>query len=350
MTHIDERQQAPSMPDPGEIFAAFTAFHRTGAFKAAMDLDLFSTIAAGARTVDELAARCGAAPRGIRILGDFLVASGFLTKEGAGDAGRYGLTPTTATFLDRSSPAFMGSAIDFLVAPMMLAAFANVTGAVRKGGTVTAQADVLVPEHPIWVEFARAMAGPSTFIARLLAMLLDAAAAPRWKVLDIAAGHGAFGVTLARENPNAEIVALDWPNVLAVAAETARAAGVQDRFRTIAGSAFEVDLGSGYDLVLLPNFLHHFDVAACERLLRRVHAALAPGGRAVTIEFVPDEGRTTPAVPAAFALVMLVTTPAGDAYTFPELERMFRNVGFARSELREMPPSFQRAIISYKAP
>lgn len=345
---MDERQQPAGIPDPGEIFAAFTAYQRTGAFKAAMDLDLFSTIGAGARTAGELAARCGASARGIRILADYLVAGGFLTKNGDGDGARYGLTASTATFLDRSSPAFMGSAIDFLVAPMMLRAFANVTGAVRAGGTVTPESDVIAAEHPIWMEFARAMAAPSTFIARLLAMLLDAAAAPRWKVLDVAAGHGMFGITLARENPNAEVVALDWPGVLAVAQENARAAGVQDRFRTIAGSVFDVDLGSGYDLVLLPNILHHFDVTACETLVRRVHAALAPGGRAVTIEFVPDEGRTAPAVPASFALVMLVTTPGGDAYTFTELERMFRNAGFARSELRELPPSFQRAVVSYK--
>lgn len=346
---MDERQQAHDMPDPGEIFAAFTAFHRTGALKAAIDLDLFSAIGAGAHTTGELAQRCGVAPRGVRILVDVLAAWGFLTKGGVGDGATYGLTPSTATFLDRASPAFLGSAIDFMAAPMMWQAFKDVTGAVRKGGTVVPEEGAIAAEHAMWVEFARAMAAPATFAARLVAMLLDAPAARRWKVLDVAAGHGMFGITLAQENPQAEIVALDWPQVLAVAEENARAAGVQDRFHTIEGNAFEADLGSGYDLVLLSNFLHHFDVAACEALLRRVHAALVPGGRVVTVEFVPDESRTTPAVAASFALVMLVATPGGDAYTFAELERMFRSAGFARSELREMPPSFQRTIVSYKA-
>ena len=57
-----------------------------------------------------------------------------------------------------------------------------------------------------------------------------------------------------------------------------------DRYRTIEGSAFDVEYGSGYDLVLLTNFLHHFDMATCEALLRKVRAALAEGGRAVTLE------------------------------------------------------------------
>src|SRR5439155_554468 len=86
--------------------------------------------------------------------------------------------------------------------------------------------------------------------------------------------------TLAMHNPRAEIVALDWKNVLAVAAENARTAGVANRFRTLPGSAFEVDYGSGYDLVLLTNILHHFDPAGCEALLGKVHRALAARGRA----------------------------------------------------------------------
>src|SRR5512140_3424423 len=122
---MDDRQ-TPAMPDPGEIFAAFTAFHRTGALKAAIDVDLFSAIAAGSGTVEALARRTGAAPRGVRMLADFLTAGGFLTKQGGGDGARYALTPSSATFLDRASPAFMGSAMTFLASPMMWEAFAHV--------------------------------------------------------------------------------------------------------------------------------------------------------------------------------------------------------------------------------
>src|SRR5439155_18221597 len=133
----------------------------------------------------------------------------------------------------------------------------------------------------VWVDFARSMAPLAALSARLLANLLDAPAGTPWKVLDIAAGHGMFGITLARENPNARVVALDWPNVLAVAEENARVAGVADRFRLLPGNALTVEYGEGYDIVLLTNILHHFDVETCEALLRRVRAALAPGGRAV---------------------------------------------------------------------
>ena len=327
----------------GVLFAAFNGFQRTAALKAAIDLDLFTAIGEGRTTPSELAQRCGASERGLRMLCDSLAALGFVRKDG----GHYALDPDLGMLLDRHSPAYVGSAANFLASPMVTEAFGALTAAVRKGGTAVAEG-ALAPEHPIWVDFARSMAPLAGLSARLLANLLDAPAGAPWKVLDIAAGHGMFGIALAQENPNARIVALDWANVLAVAHENARAAGVADRFRTLPGSALTVDYGQGYDLVLLTNFLHHFDVETCEVLLRRVHAALAPGGRAVTLEFIPDEDRISPAEAATFALVMLAMTPRGDAYTFSEYEHLFRRAGFARSELRDLPPSVQRVVISYR--
>lgn len=331
--------------DPlGVLFAAFNGFQRTAALKAAIDLDLFTAIGEGHTTPSALAQRCVASERGLRMLCDSLAALGFVRKDG----GRYALHPDLGVFLDRHSPAYLGSAANFLASPMVMDAFGALTAAVRKGGTAITEEALLAPEHPVWVDFARSMAPLAALSARLLANLLDAPAGTPWKVLDIAAGHGMFGIALAQENPNARIVALDWANVLAVAEENARVAGVADRFRTLPGSALKVDYGQGYDLVLLTNFLHHFDVETCEVLLRRVHTALAPGGRAVTLEFIPDEDRILPAEAATFALVMLAMTPRGDAYTFSEYEGMFRRAGFARSELRDLPPSIQRVVISYR--
>lgn len=280
----------------------------------------------------------------MRILCDYLVVIGFLTKEGD----RYGLAPDSAMFLDRRSRAYLASAITFLSSPLLTDAFKDVAAVVRKGGTVVSEAGTLAPEHPIWIEFARAMAPMMALPAELIAGLVGADSAKKCKVLDIAAGHGLFGVTLAKHNPNAEIVAVDWPNVLEVAKANARAAGVGGRYRTLPGSAFEVEYGNGYDVVLLTNFLHHFDVPTCEALLRKVHAALVPGGRAVTLEFVPNEDRVSPPVAAKFALMMLGTTPGGDAYSFFEYERMFRNAGFASSELHPLPATPQQVVISHK--
>ena len=198
------------------------------------------------------------------------------------------------------------------------------------------------------VTCASSATGISLVPAQMMARLVDPQAAGKLKILDIAAGHGLFGIAFATNNPEAEVTALDWKAVLEVAKENAQKAGVADRYHTIEGSAFDVDFGSGYDLVLLTNFLHHFDPPANETLLRKVHAALADGGRVATLEFVPNEDRVTPPDAAGFSLIMLIGTPSGDAYTFAELEKMFANAGFSRSTLHPLPPTIQQVVVTEK--
>jgi 2-polyprenyl-3-methyl-5-hydroxy-6-metoxy-1,4-benzoquinol methylase len=239
----------------------------------------------------------------------------------------------------------MGTMAKFLMSPQIAGLLEDITGVIRHGGALPSDHGALEAEHPMWVEFARSMAPMMQMPAELIAKMF--AGSKPIKVLDISAGHGLYGIAFAKHNPGAKVTGLDWANVLEVAKENAHKAGVSDRYSTIAGSAFEVDLGSGYDIVLIPNFLHHFDPATNEKLLRKVHAALAPGGIAVTPDFIPNEDRISPPRDAMFSMQML-GTPAGDAYTYSELEKMFRNAGFARNEMRELAPFPQRLVVSYK--
>ena len=331
-------------PTPTLFFETITAYQRSEAIKSAVELDLFTAIGEGNQTAAEIAARCDASERGTRILCDYLTMIGFLTKDGKS----YGLTQDSAVFLDKRSPAYMGGATEFILSDHIMEGFKHLTESVRKGGTATSEAGTLAPEHPVWVKFARAMAPMMHPVAQGIAQLVDPEANRKIKVLDIAASHGLFGLAFATRNPQAEIVGVDWANVLELSKENAKAMGVADRHSTIPGSAFEVDYGNAYDVVLLTNFLHHFDPPTNEKLLRKVHAALAEGGRAVTLEFVPNDDRVSPPGVAGFSLTMLAGTPSGDAYTFAELDGMFKNAGFAKSEIHEIPPAIQQLIVSQK--
>jgi len=329
---------------PALFFKTVNAYQQTAVIKAAIELDVFTAISEGNDTAASLAKKCSTTDRGIRILCDYLVILGFLTKS----SGRYSLTPDSAMFLVKGSPGYAGGVVEFLLSPLITEGFKDVAAAVRTGGTAMPEAGTLAPEHPVWVKFAQEMAPMMALPAQLMAKLVNADAGSPLKVLDIAAGHGLFGIAFAQHYAHAQIVAVDWPNVLEVANENAQAAGVGSRYSTIPGSATEVDYGSDYDLVLLTNFLHHFDATSCEQLLKKVHAALGEGGRAVTLEYIPNADRVSPPDAATFSMVMLCTTPGGDAYTFAEFEQMFSNAGFSSSELHPLPPTSEQVVISHK--
>lgn len=335
---------AAQQPTPQLFFQTINAHQRTEALKAAIELEVFTAIGEGKTTAADLAKRCQTSEKGMRVLCDYLTIMEMLTKKDD----HYALTLDSSVFLDKRSPAYLGGATEFLCSPMLTEGFKHLAEAVRRGGTAMDNDGTIGPDHPVWVKFARGMAPMMALPAQLMAKLVDPNADRKLKILDIAAGHGLFGISFATNNQQAEITALDWKAVLEVAKENAQNAGVGDRYQTIEGSAFDVDFGSGYDLVLLTNFLHHFDPPTCESLLRKVRAALTDGGRAVTLEFVPNDDRVTPPDAAGFSLVMLAGTPSGDAYTFAELERMFANAGFSRSTMQQLPPTIQQVVISEK--
>lgn len=318
---------------PAPIFDTLNRYQHTMALKGAIDLDLFTHIAEGATTPAAIAERCQASERGVRILCDFLTMFGFLKKVNE----RYELTPESDRFLNKRSRAYCGGIASFLVSDRMLKNFSDVAALVRNGGTIDATGGY-EKETEHWVHFARVMTPVTSMAAQKMAPMVSQPGSKQ-KVLDIAAGSGIYGISVALANPEAEIVAMDWSNVLEAAMENAGRAGIENRFKTIAGDAFKTDFGGGYDLVLVPNFLHHFDVPANVQFLTRVRAAMNPDARLATIDFVPSEDRISPPVPAAFSLMMLGNTERGDTYTFHQFDQMFREAGFGESISHNLPPS-----------
>jgi 2-polyprenyl-3-methyl-5-hydroxy-6-metoxy-1,4-benzoquinol methylase len=317
------------------------AYQRTAALKAAIDVDVFRALGEEPKDAAAIARHCSASERGIRILCDFLCIHGILLKEN----GRYRHSPASAAFLDPRSPSSLTSIAQFLGNKTMREPFDRLDEIVRTGRTVMEGEGSVEPENPAWVQFAETMAPMMAPVAGPFgAAVLEGFAGPM-RVLDIAAGHGLFGIEIARANPQARITGLDWAPVLRVAVENARKAGFIDRYDLLPGSAFDVNFGGPYDAVLLTNFLHHFDVPTCVGLLKKVRGSMRAGGRVATLEFVPNEDRISPPMAAAFSITMLTTTPAGDAYTLPELTAMYHGAGFTDVTSRSIPMSPETIVM-----
>lgn len=330
-----------SEPNPVLIWDCVNAYQRTAALEAAVNLKVFGALGQQGATAAEIAARCQASERGIRILCDYLAVVGLIGKDGE----RYHHSPTSAVFLDPNSPASWARALRFLNTPRMLDGFRKLTTVVQTGTTALDHA-IAGEEVGEWVEFARSMAPLSVPSAQFMAEAGTRDGSPR-RILDVASSHGNFGLAFARRLPDVEIFALDFPSVLEVTRENATAAGAAGRYHFIPGSAFTVDLGSGYDIILVTNLLHHFSKADCIRLLKRFREAAAPGGKVFILEFVPNEDRVSPPPAAMFSMIMLGNTVEGDAYTMREYREMLDAAGYGAHEMLDVPHAPQRLIIAH---
>lgn len=321
------------------VYDISLSYQKTAAMKAAIELDIFTHIGNNCMSVEQISDITGGSLRGVRILCDFLCVIGFLEKK----EGLYNLSADAKRFLDRKSPSCLSDIIDFYAAPEIVSLVMNDPQSYVRAGGASGLTHIS-PDNPIWVKFARAMVPFASITAKRTAAYISARSMRPRKILDVAAGHGLFGIEAARLISDASVVAIDWDNVLDVATANAASAGLVDRYKTISGNAFEVDWGNNYDLILLPNILHHFDQDGCIRLLNKAKASLTINGSVFVIDIMPNPDRVSPSEQAAFAFLMLATTPRGDAYTRAEYETMAGSAGLILTDSMQLLPTPQTLL------
>lgn len=146
------------------------------------------------------------------------------------------------------------------------------------------------------------------------------------RVLDLGGGPGTYSMAFAKKGK--QVTLMDFPETLKIARRLIEAAGLSRRIRLLPGDFTQVDMGNGYDLVLISQILHAYDEKACIAMLKNCWHALNPGGRAVIQEFPLDETRTSPLPGALFAINMLVNTTGGNTYTPKEMSGWMKKAGF----------------------
>jgi C-methyltransferase len=316
-----------------QIFEMMLAYKTTAMLSAGVELGVFDALADGGATAAALAGRLGLAERGARLLLNGLAALDLLD----GDGTEYRLTESTAECLVRGRPDYIGDMARVMASRWEWEGFGRLPEAVRRGGPVVAE-HAETPGYGYWQQFA-AYAGA---VARPTAQLAAATLAPwaagrsRLDVLDVACGHGLYGYTLAREQPQARVWSLDWPNVLIEARKHAADLGVTDRVETIAGDMFEVPLGGPYDVVMVTNVLHHFAPDRCVALLRRLAGVMTADSRLVLVGFVTHDD-VPPALDAAahlFSMLMLIWTDAGEVHTEATYQGILADSGFGAGNVR----------------
>lgn len=303
------------------------------AIEAAIQNRVFDVLDERPRTVDELAQETGSSKRGLRALMNMLVGLGLLEKA---TNGSYRLTPESSTFLVTTKPSFSGGIFRHM-SSHLIPRWLHLSEILRTGEPAT-KAETEDEGAEFFAKFVEDIASMSVRAAQVLA---DALRIPEIKrpfsVLDLGAGSGVWGITLAKSSPHVKVTCVDFPLVLDITRKAATRSGVADRFAFVAGDLLQAQFGTGHNLATVGHILHSEGERRSRALLKRTFDTLAPGGNIAIAEFLVNDNRSEPLNGLIFAVNMLVNTSEGDTYSFDEIGRWLRDAGFVNMRTLEAP-------------
>jgi SAM-dependent methyltransferase len=319
---MDEARTAPLTPKP--IMELASAFQRSRPLLTAFELDLFTTLNAEARTSGEVADAMGTDARATDRLMNALVALGLLDKRG----GRYRNTALAERYLVKGRPEYMAGLGH---TNHLWDTWSQLTEVVRTGHPATGAEST--DRGDDWVRpFIAAMHFRATQNAAEVVGLLNLDGVSR--LLDLGGGSGAYAMAFARSRRGIAAVVFDLPNVIPLTRAYVAQEGLAAEVTMATGDYLSAPLGAGYDMVFMSAVIHSNSVEDNRLLMRKAAEALNPGGQIVVQDFLVNEERDGPLLPALFALNMLVGTPEGDTYTESEVRAWMTEAG-CRTILRK---------------
>jgi hypothetical protein len=169
----------------------------------------------------------------------------------------------------------------------------------------------------------------------------------REALLDIAGGSGIYACSFAAHHPELRAAVFEKPPVDAVAARAIARRGFQDRVRVVAGDMFKESLPAGFDVHLISNVLHDWDVPVVESILAKSFQALAAGGLLIVHDAHINVEKTGPLPVAAYS-AMLMHSTEGKCYSLSELFPMLEAAGFEEPKFTET--AADRSIVTARKP
>lgn len=296
-----------------------------------VQLNVFTHIANGKNTADQIAEAEKASSRGLRMLLDSLTSLQLLTKS----KDEYALAPLAAQCLVKGEDDYVGALWE---TNGMWDSWSGLTEIIREGK----------PRHTIEIQEAaeqffpilvRSLHVVNREPARRTAEVLGAGTTHKGlSVLDVACGSGVWGIAVAEQDKEAHLTMQDFPVVLEETTKNyLERHGVADRADFIAGDLKEVDFGTErFDVALLGNIVHSEGEESSRDLFKRLHRALKPNGKIVIIDMIPNDERTAPPFPLFFAINMFINTAVGDCYTLAEYTEWLNDAGFAKVETADI--------------
>jgi hypothetical protein len=298
-------------------------------------LEIADLLAAGPRTLGDLAAATGTEPDLLDRLLRAAVALGVLERSGESVA------TTEAGSCLRTGPGSLRDLVLMLSSPGQLRPLEYLTEAIRGQPASEAALGQTIwdyyREHPgEGAAFNGAMSGVSAMIAGQVAAA--AAVSDCRRIVDVGGGHGTLLRALLATAPQARGVVLDLPEVAATAPAAERI--------EFAGGSFLASVPPGGDVYVLCHVLHDWDDAAAVGILGACRRAAPAGARLLIVEAVLGD-QPGPVMPELLNLHMLVMS-GGRERTRDQYRQLLDSAGWQLTGVTPLPGG--QSILSAGAP
>ncbi len=293
-------------------------------------LGVFGRLAQGPASAEKLAAELGSAPAGMLMLLDSLAALGHLDRR----RGTYRLSKTGRRWLDPASDQYVGTFIEH--AHDYWSWWGGLEDVVRTGRGV--EIHDFPPGDPSWEIYIRGQFELARISSPEVAKALRLPGRPT-SLLDVAGGHGWYSAELCRRHPSLRATVLDLPGSAAVGRRIMAEQGLSDRVAHVDGNMMSDDLGGPHDGALVFNIAHHLSAGDNVALLRRVHAALKPGGTVAVLDLWLSDRDRRPQAAALLGLFFYLTSSAA-TYAEGDVRGWLGDAGFEKTRritIRRLP-------------
>ena len=336
---IDLRAQPAT--DPTSIYRYRDGLYAADLLTAAIVwLDLFSWLARNPSDPEAICRQFSIKPRPTDVMVTLFVAMGLLRREGEVIA----VTELGREHLIKDSPWNLGPYYASLKERPVCKDMVTVLQTDRAanwGSLKSEQEWARAMENPDFAEnFTAAMDCRGVFLGRAAAVRLSLANHSR--LLDIGGGSGIYACSIVAHHPQVRAAVYEKRPVDDVSRKAIARRGFADRVEVLAGDMFKEPLPRGFDVHLISNVLHDWDVPLVKQLLQASFDALPAGGMLIIHDAHIDREKAGPLPVAAYS-AMLMHSTEGKCYSISEMESFLQEIGFVHPQFT--PTAADRSLI-----
>jgi hypothetical protein len=322
-------------PSPENILKVGTAFWASKTLLSAVELELFTALAAQTGTSDEIQQRLKLHPRSTRDFLDALVALGFLQRNN----GVYSNTSDTDVFLDKRKPSYVGGILEMANA-RLYPFWAGLTDGLRTGEPQneirhdkTNFFHTLYSEPARLRQFLQAMTGVSR--GANIAIARNFPWSKYHTFVDAGTAQGDLAAQVALANPHLRGTGFDLPQVTPIFQDYVTQLGLADRLQFKGGDFFNEPLPKA-DVIMMGHILHDWDLTEKKRLIQAAWDALPTGGAFIAYDAIIDDDRSKNAFGLLMSLNMLIETPGGFDYSGADCISWMKEIGFRETYVQHL--------------